>query len=220
MQSRIIGSFALFTTTKNPSQFARYRKGLLFILLALMLAVGVFVLQAVARHNFHVVSAGKIYRSAQLDADSLTQLVHEHGIKSVLNLRGSNAVSWYNVETNTSHQLGLEHFDFALSAGQEVKDAEMDQILATIEKAPKPMLIHCKSGADRTGLVGALYLYKFEGQTAESADRELTLLCGHFPYLFWRDTVAMDHSFWRYVGNHPLTQHSVPTTTATERSNN
>ncbi len=219
MPNRTIGSFAVFTTTKNSGPFARFRKGLLFILLVLVLAVVGFAGYTVARHNFHVVSAGKIYRSAQPDADSLTQLVREHGIKSVINLRGSNSVSWYNVETHTSHQLGLEHFDFALSASQEVNDEELDRILATIAKAPKPLLIHCKSGADRTGLVGALYLYKFDGQTAKSAERELTVLRGHFPYLFWRDTVAMDHSFWRYVSNHPSMQQSVPAMSV-ERSEN
>ena len=205
-----MGAFALFTTTENPGRFARYRRSLLFVSLALVLTLGIFASYTVARHNFHVVSNGKIYRSAQLDAESLTQLVREYGIKSVLNLRGSNSTSWYDVEANTSRQLGLAHLDFALSASQEVTDEEIDRILTTIEKAPKPLLIHCKSGSDRTGLVGALYLYKIEGQTAKSADRELTMLCGHFPYLFWRDTVAMDHSFWRYVEHHPLTQRSVP----------
>ena len=38
----------------------------------------------------------------------------------------------------------------------------MEAILATLDHAPKPVLIHCKNGADRTGLVGALYLYGLE----------------------------------------------------------
>jgi len=128
--------------------------------------------------------------------------VQEHGIKSILNLRGADGSDWYNAETNRSRQLGVRHFDFALEAGRELKDEEMDQILAMIDNAPKPMLIHCKSGADRTGLVGALYLYSVEGKSSALAGRELTVLCGHIPYLFWRDTSAMDRSFWRYVNSH------------------
>ena len=120
-----------------------------------------------------------------------------------INLRGDNAgADWYGEETNAAQKLGVRHFDFSLSAGREVSDGEIEKILATIDHAPKPVLIHCKNGADRSGLVGALYLYRLEHQDAAKADRQLTIFCGHFPYLFWRDTVAMDRSYWRYVSNH------------------
>ncbi len=119
-------------------------------------------------------------------------------------------------ETNASQQLGVEHFDFSLLAGRELQDEEMDQILATMARAPKPILIHCKSGSDRTGLVGALYLYSLEGKSPRASARELSVFCGHVPYLFWRDTIAMDRSFWRYVENHKqspgggLTRQDIP----------
>lgn len=180
----------------------RYGKVALLGAVAGAAVLGVFVGHILAQHNFHVVSAGLIYRSAQLDVAGLTQVVQEHGIKSILNLRGVDGADWYNAETNRSQQLGVAHFDFPLEAGRELKDEEMDQILAMIDSAPKPMLIHCKSGADRTGLVGALYLYSLEGKSSALAGRELTVLCGHIPYLFWRDTSAMDRSFKRYVNAH------------------
>jgi hypothetical protein len=74
--------------------------------------------------------------------------------------------------------------------------------VATLATAPKPILIHCKNGADRSGLVGALYLYTQEGRPAEVAYRELSISRGHFPYLFWRDTIAMDDSFQRFTHSH------------------
>lgn len=158
-------------------------------------------------HNFHTVSPGMVYRSAQLDAAALTQAVEEHGIKSILNLRGGQSSSgWYNVETNAARQLGVQHLDYELSASEELTDAQMEKLVAIIGKAPKPLLIHCKSGADRTGLVGALYLYNYEGKPADIAGQELTLLYGHVPYLFWHDTAAMDHSFSRYVATHPASR--------------
>jgi protein tyrosine/serine phosphatase len=176
---------------------------LLMILLLTMLSVGGFAWHLIAHHNFHIVSAGRIYRSGQMNAEGLSRVIQEESIKSILNLRGTGTdQGWYQSETRTARQLGVEHYDFALSAGHEVADEEIDRILETIDRAPKPMLIHCKSGSDRTGLIGALYLYSLEGKSAESADRELTIFYGHVPYLFWRDTVAMDHSFWRYVKSH------------------
>ena len=190
-------------TSKPNSNLKQWGRALLIVLLLLVLAFGGFVLHLIAHHNFHIVSAGRIYRSAQMNADGLSQVIQEQSIKSILNLRGGNSnQDWYQAETSTAQRLGVQHYDFALSAGHEVNDEEIGRILDTINRAPKPMLIHCKSGADRTGLIGALYLYSLEGKSAESADRELTIFYGHVPYLFWRDTVAMDRSFWRYVGSH------------------
>jgi protein tyrosine phosphatase (PTP) superfamily phosphohydrolase (DUF442 family) len=179
-----------------------FRRFSLFLLLP-GLAFGGFVLSVVAHHNLHVVSPGLVYRSAQMNADALTAVIPEYGIKSILNLRGAGeGKDWYDAETNTARLLGVQHFDYALSASRELKDEEMDQILATIRSAPKPILIHCKSGSDRTGLIGALYLYSQEGQPPQSAGRQLAVFYGHVPQLSWSGTIAMDNSFWRYVSNH------------------
>ena len=181
----------------------RWGKWTCLLVLVTGLAIGGYALNAVAHHNFHTVSAGLVYRSAQMDADSLTRIVREHGIKTIINLRGGGTgEGWYRDETNITREFGLKHFDFALSATREVRDDEMDRIVATIRNAPKPALIHCKSGSDRTGLVGALYLYSVEGRTARSADRQLNPFYGHIPFLFWRGSAAMDRSYWRYVHNH------------------
>ena len=54
------------------------------------------------------------------------------------------------------------------------------------------------SGADRAGLVAALYSYAIDGKSAEAAAGQLSLLYGDFPYLT-SGTIAMDESFWRYA---------------------
>jgi protein tyrosine/serine phosphatase len=202
-----VASESVAARTSHLSQgpgrwWRRYGRFALLSTVAGAAVLGALVGHILGQHNFHVVSPGLIYRSAQLDAAGLTQVVQQHGIKSILNLRGADGSAWYKAETNRSQQLGVRHYDFALEAGRELKNEEMDQILAMIDSAPKPMLIHCKSGADRTGLVGALYLYSLEGKSSALAGRELTVLCGHVPYLFWRDTIAMDRSFERYVSLH------------------
>jgi len=181
----------------------RWGKWTLVFTLFTGLAVGAYALHLIAHHNFHTVSAGRVYRSAQMDAATLSDAIREHGIKTILNLRGGTADdAWYRAETNTATQLGVQYFDVSLSASREVRDDEMDKILAILRNAPQPALIHCKSGADRTGLVGALYLYGVEGRPAVSAKRQLNMFYGHLPWLFWQDSSAMDRSYWRYVRNH------------------
>jgi len=173
------------------------------VLLTVALAVGGYVLYLLATDNFHVVVAGQVYRSGQMDGTALARVIHERGIKSVVNLRGaSGADDWYREETNTTHQLGVGHYDFALSAGREVSDTEIEAILAAVRQAPKPILIHCNGGADRTALISAIYLYEIEGRTSAESSRALNPFYGHIPYLHWRYSIAMDRSYWRYVSNH------------------
>jgi protein tyrosine/serine phosphatase len=149
--------------------------------------------------NLHAVSAGTLYRSAQLSKTETRWAVREYRIKSVLNLRGAHeGQAWYDDEIAASGELGLAHFDYPLSSKRFVTSQQIEEILDIVRKAPKPLLIHCKSGADRSGLVAALYRYSETGASAKEADRELSLFYGHFPYLTSRSG-AMDDSFWAFV---------------------
>jgi protein tyrosine/serine phosphatase len=150
--------------------------------------------------NFHTVTEGTLYRSAQLSKDGLQTVVRDHGIRSILNLRGAHpGQSWYDDEIVASKVLNVAHYDYGLSARRVVTGKQIDEILEIIRNAPKPLLVHCKSGADRSGLVAALYRFADEHTSADEADRQLSLVYGHFPYLM-SQTKAMDDSFWAFVG--------------------
>jgi len=153
--------------------------------------------------NLHTVRAGVLYRSAQLSGNEIKAAVGEYGIKSVLNLRGAHkGEAWYDNEMAASGALGLTHFDYPISAKRFVTNQQIEEILDIVRKAPKPLLIHCKAGADRSGLVAALYRYSDTGASAAQADEELSLVYGHFPYLM-SQSVAMDNSFWAFVRGAP-----------------
>lgn len=149
--------------------------------------------------NVHVVEQGKLYRSAQLQGDQLKRVIAQYGIRSILNLRGAApGQSWYDGELSATKDLKLAHFDYGLSASDVVSVEQANEILELIRKAPRPMLIHCQSGADRAGLVSALFLAEIEKRPIDQAIGQLSLLYGHFPYLMSR-TGAMEESFWAYV---------------------
>jgi protein tyrosine/serine phosphatase len=153
--------------------------------------------------NIHVVEDGKLYRSAQLDKAQFEQVINEYGIKSILNLRGdSPGEPWYDDEIAVSKTLGVKHFDYGIWASGIVTPKQIGEILKIVRDAPKPLLIHCQGGADRSGLVAALYVAEVEGKSADEADEQLSLFYGHFPYLTSK-TDAMDKSFWAYVKAHP-----------------
>lgn len=148
--------------------------------------------------NLHEVRAGQVYRSAQLTGPALRHVIAAKGIRSVLNLRGDNkGRPWYDDEMSTARAEGVKHIDYSMSAQRELSVAQMRELAALIDQAPKPLLIHCNAGSDRTGLASALVVLQ-KTHDAEEARSQLSLHYGHFPYL-WSKTDAMDRSFEAYV---------------------
>jgi protein tyrosine/serine phosphatase len=143
--------------------------------------------------NVHVLVPGVAIRSAEPSGARLVEMKRRFGLRSVVNLRGRNdGQPWYDEEVRASRLLGLQHFDVALSAQHELSPAQVDEVLAMIERAPKPVLIHCNGGSDRTGLVSAAWLYA-HGSPKDVAEAQLALRYGHFPWLGSK-TSAMDRS--------------------------
>ena len=149
--------------------------------------------------NCQTVMPGQGYRSGQQGRKHWRASLHHYGIKSLINLRGAHlAARWYQQEIHVAEALGVTHDDVRLSAIRQVDPHTLEMLLTMLRQAPKPLWIHCQSGADRSGLVAALYLFAIEGQRAEAAAQQLSLCSGHCPSLFSR-TGAMDRSFWRYA---------------------
>ena len=205
--NRTVLGIGLASLLQTPSRVTRsiwrFARWLLLGSLVMLIIAGAYILHVLVHDNFHVVSDGRVYRSGQMSARTLADIIRRRRIRSVVNLRGANpGDDWYRAETNTAGQFGVQYLDYGLSAGREVSDSEIESIMGFLRRAPKPVLIHCQGGADRTGLISATYLYTVEGNTPDVANGELTVFYGHIPHLRWRYSVAMDHSFWRYVSNH------------------
>jgi protein tyrosine phosphatase (PTP) superfamily phosphohydrolase (DUF442 family) len=136
-----------------------------------------------SRHpdNFHVVEEGRLYRSAQPEGDQLAHVIAEFGIKTVLNLRGPNAGEpWYDAETATCSEKGVTQVDIPFSARSLPQPDDLKKLIDTLHTAEYPMLLHCKAGADRSGLASALYELEVRGKTREEAMDQLTLQYMHF----------------------------------------
>ncbi len=167
----------------------------IFLVLILPASLPVYLGLLQIRGNFHTVAAGKLYRSAQPSAGDLAAYAQTFGIKSVINLRGRHpGEPWYEDEMRAANELGLYHIDFALSARRELTGAQLLGLEKALRDAPAPILIHCKSGADRTGLAAALYVLEIQHLPVAAAAAQLSLVYGHFPY-FGSRSAAMDRTF-------------------------
>lgn len=152
--------------------------------------------------NFHKVDKD-VYRSAQLFSFNLPYYIEKHEIKSILNLSGGEGKSFYKDEIDISKKYNIVHYDYQISDREVQNIQSMNEIIDIIKNAPKPILIHCKAGADRTSLVSSLYLYTVKKDL--NASNEFSLLYGHFPWLGSK-TKAMDESFSNYVNKKPILQ--------------
>ncbi|MBF0343662.1 MAG: dual specificity protein phosphatase family protein [Nitrospirae bacterium] len=152
---------------------------------------------AIASGNFHTITPGEAYRSAQLNRSQLHYYTDKYKIKSILNLRGKNSQNqWYVDEVRFSAEHNITHYDVALSATREPTPEETVKILDIFQHAPRPILIHCKAGADRSGLVSAMWKVVVDNESKNVADNQLSILYGHVTV---GGTIAMDRYFhsWR-----------------------
>ena len=131
--------------------------------------------------NFHTVIPDKIYRSGQLNTWQFEHYINKYHIKSVLNLRGpSTGKVWYRHEIQAIKQTGIHHYDLGLPAHGLTNVEKMKRLTDIIQTAPKPLLIHCWRGADRTGLGSAIALIIFTEQPLIKIKQQLSWLYGVF----------------------------------------
>lgn len=124
------------------------------------------------------------------------------GIRTILNLRAPVQQSYYLLAAEACARLGLAHVSCGLAAGDLVEPERLLQLLDLFETIERPFLMHCKSGADRTGLAAALYLLHIEGAPVATAARQL-----HWRYIHFRNarTGVLDHMIEAYAADHAAT---------------
>ena len=117
-----------------------------------------------------------LYRSGQPDAEGFTEL-EQMGIRTVLNLRELHK------DTRKARHTQLMLMSYPVAAG-EVTAADVENCLKLMACSPKPVLVHCWHGSDRTGIVVAAYRIVFQKWSVEEAEKE------------FRDERFGYHEFW------------------------
>jgi protein tyrosine/serine phosphatase len=138
-------------------------------------------IEAKQLHNLYKVDE-VLYRSEQPSAAAMQEL-EQMGIKTVLNLRNAKNdpqpkmvnLKWVHVRINT----------WTISYDDLVKS------LREIEKAEKPVLVHCKHGSDRTGAVVAAWDILKHNYTKEQAVEELRHGGYHFHEKYFKNIIRL-----------------------------
>lgn len=82
-----------------------------------------------------------------------------------------------------------------MSASEQLPEARARELLELLRRAPKPILIHCQGGADRSGLAAALYLAAIANAGEERAESQMSLRYGHIAVPYLSAAYPMDESW-------------------------
>ena len=129
--------------------------------------------------TIHAEVAPGVFRSNHPAHERLSDLAAE-GFKTILNLRGGLTLSHHRFEEESCAKLGMVLVDVPMSARSAPEAKTLLELIRVLGAVEKPVLMHCKSGADRAGLASAIYLLHYRGASLEEARKQLSPRFLHF----------------------------------------
>ena len=112
------------------------------------------------------------------------------GIKTVLTLRGAQHQPQFLFEAEACARLGLGLECVQLAARRAPPVDRLQMLFSKFDHMDRPFLMHCKSGADRTGLAAAIYLLEYADADLATAKKQLSL---DFIHIRRTETGILDH---------------------------
>jgi hypothetical protein len=110
-------------------------------------------------YNFHWVVPGECARMAQAWAGGVGPFLEKRGIAALINLRGRNDdLSWWKNETKAVDMRGIAHLDAMLDSRRLPTGPMLVRLMEAFDSAPRPFVLKCSGGQDRTSFAAALYL--------------------------------------------------------------
>lgn len=122
-----------------------------------------------------------VWRSNHPTFRRLARMRDQLGLRTVLNLRGDGPDPRFLFEREACEALGLRLRSVALSARRPPRREELLALLDAFGEVERPVLLHCKSGADRTGFAAAAWLL-VAGDDPAVARRQLSWRFLHRPW--------------------------------------
>jgi protein tyrosine/serine phosphatase len=154
---------------------------------------GIFRLAYLNRHRL----SDRAWRSAQPAPHDIAALA-KMGVRTIVNLRGERQCGSYWLEQVACERRDVTLVDFALRSRAAPKPEEIRQAAKLFDRVEYPILLHCKSGSDRSGLMSVLYRHLKENVPLAEAKWELSPRFGHFRY---GHAGVLDYFFERYLSD-------------------
>jgi protein tyrosine/serine phosphatase len=104
------------------------------------------------------------------------------------------------LEADACERLGLTLVNFVLASREAPTCEQVLAAKALLETLEYPCMMHCKSGADRAGVMSVFYAHFRLGQPIEEAARQLSFRYGHIRH---GETGVLDYVFQHYLDDAP-----------------
>ena len=157
--------------------------------------------------NFHWID-GQMARANQPAPKQIARYA-AMGFKTIINLRGEKDSGYYALEREACARHGLALVDAPMGSREPPPKARVHRAQEIFETIAYPALMHCKSGADRAGLMAALYLHFHKGAPIAETLGQLSLRYLHVragktgmldffleSYLAYAETAPIDFLRW------------------------
>jgi len=131
--------------------------------------------------NLHEFGPG-MWRSNQPSPAKVLKYARELGLKTILNLRGESTKGYYLLEKEACEKAGIALIDFQVFSRDTPTREAIFAARDLFDSIEYPALIHCKSGADRAGLMAVLYKLLKEKVPFREATEQLSLKYLHIKH--------------------------------------
>ncbi|MCS7166591.1 MAG: tyrosine-protein phosphatase [Gemmatales bacterium] len=147
-------------------------------------SIGYYRLRYAESKRLRIVDPGKLYRSGQLSSRGLKRAILSFNIRTVINLQeeAPNPQLGNESEASLCRRLGVRYIylyvdSLSLERHYAGLTPEAARIFLDLVTDPnyQPVLIHCRAGLHRTGILTALYRIHVQNWHADTAWAELRL---------------------------------------------
>jgi protein tyrosine/serine phosphatase len=125
--------------------------------------------------------ADVVWRSSQPSPGQIAWFAARGG-RTVVNLRAGREYGAWPLQREACERHGLRLVEFVLRSREAPARETLLGARAFFDSLDYPILVHCKSGADRAGLFAALFLLVTRGASVAEARKQLSLRFGHFRF--------------------------------------
>lgn len=145
--------------------------------------------------NLHRIS-DEMYRANQPSPEHIADYAKELRLKTIINLRGESPKGYYLLEKEACERHGIQLVDFQMFSRDIPSPENVLAAKALFDSIAYPALMHCKSGADRAGIMAVLYMHFRKGQPIDQA---LEMLSRKYLHIRQGKTGVLDYFFETYL---------------------
>ena len=158
------------------------KKWIPVFLLALTLGGGIWWHISFNPRFFPVIEK-QVYRSAQLSPSRLDAVIQTHGIRTIIALLGhEKGATWYDNEKAVAERHQVKLLNIGFGSHELPQYNRLNQLVDALLSVPRPILLHCYRGADRTGMASAIALILDNDPSLEILEKQFSWRFGVVPY--------------------------------------